>query len=558
VFRNRQTISKGHAIQAPLPTLLALLSLQLSAFIPLPSAFAQAPGYSREEIIAREREQVAGITENATTRSRNNNAGSDILSEGSRAIGSAHTRSRGGGGSGGGQRSAMITYDQHREITPPADATLRIGPLYSDIGIAQSIGYRYIKLKGSGVDFLTGNSRGEYLRDGSDYPLVSSLTLNNYLIITRHMDLSLNISASYSHYPMETQEDETQIDLTDEGVFATFSSELQLSRDSRLLVYDDILYRTDYVDTQGLTDRYGGEEYEYVENAVGGVWDWMPSPFDNVAISASRTDTIPLTTAFTNQESVVYSEAASYQRAITRFWSAGLLGSFRQSLYEVESRSDIHMYSLSAFTAARLTRKLLGSASLGYQLSSYESGESAGRSSGSVSGGIGLEHEISESKSQKITYQRRQTEGFSGGVDVSDTISYNYSWSGERFPGAFSTRYATLDPQEATRSGYSDWTTRLQLGHQLTRLLRLTFLTSYAQRKTDASASAAAAATAAGTQDATSDYDTWTVRLGGSMPLTKKTAFSTYVEHVDRMSDNENLAYTRDVIAATITWSHDF
>ena len=60
------------------------------------------------------------------------------------------------------------------------------------------------------------------------------------------------------------------------------------------------------------------------------------------------------------------------------------------------------------------------------------------------------------------------------------------------------------------------------------------------------------------TPDLTSDYQTWTIRLGTRMRLSKKTSFDAYAEHADRMSDNDDLAYTRDVIAANLTWTHKF
>jgi hypothetical protein len=530
------------------PSLL-LLSFQLSAFIPIPSAFAQAPGYSREEIIARDQEQPEGIVANESSDSAGR-AGNELMSLG--ATGFSSTRA--GVRDSSTSRSAMLTYDQHREIEPPSDATLRIGPLYSNIGISQSVGYRYIKMEGSGVDFLTGNRRGQFLRDGSDFPLETTLTLDNYLIVTRHMDLEMNIDASYMYYPLETQEDDLRVDLTDEGVFGTLSSELQLSRNTRLLLYEDILYRTDYVDTRGLSDSYGGEAYEYLENTVGADWDWKPSNFDNVSLSASRRDTIPLDNAFTNQEGVVYSEVASYQRQLTRFSTAGLLGNFSQSLYDLESRSDIYMSGVSAFAAARLTRKVTGNVSLGYQTSTYEGGSSDGNRSGLVTARLGLAHEISEKQTQTLTCQRSQIEAFSGGVNVNQRAKYEFSWTETLFPGSFSTLYSASKPEESTRNGYTDWTTMLTLRHQLTRLLELAFTTRYAIRKNEASS----LETVADTADLNSDYETLSVRLGTGCALTRKTRFETYIEHAERMSENENLAYTRDVFAITLTWAHDF
>lgn len=484
------------------------------------------------------------------TEERPTMSGSDMLMSGTRSIGSARSKVRGGEGG----QSAMLRFDQHREVEPPQYATLRIGPLYSDFGISQSVGYRYISMSGRGVDFLTGNSRGQFLKEGSDFPLVSGLSINNYLIVSRRMDLEANLGVSYEHFPLKTQEDDLRIDLTDEGVYGTFSSEYQPSRDVRILLYDDILYRTDYVDERGLNDRYGGQEYEHFENTVGADWDWSPSAVDNLSISVSRADTIPFDDEFETQERVNYAEAAGYQRQLNPFSTVGVLGAFSQSFYADDARPDVYMYGVSAFGGAQLTRRLVGNASLGYQFSSYDEEDGDDRSRGALSMGIGLGHEISEDKTHRLTYKRSQSEAFNGGVDVSDALAYGLLWEAGLFPGSLTTTFSSFEPQDSGRNGYSDWSTGLSLSHQLTRLLQVTLGTAYAVRINDD----ITGIVDPNTPDINSDYETWTIRLGAGMRLSKKTSFSAYAEHADRTSDNEDLAYTRDVIAATLAWTHKF
>jgi len=541
----RRTISRS------MPGVAALFSLAfvslISGVLPLPCSFAQAPGYSREEVTARAREVPEGIIRDEEPASL---VGDDMLMSGSRSIGSARSKVRGGDGG----QSAMLRYDQHREVEPPQYATLRIGPLYSDLSIAQSVGYRYIGLSGAGVDFLTGNTRGQFLKEGSDIPLVSTLNLNNYLMISRRMDLEANIGISYEHFPFKTQEDDLRIDITDEGVYGTFSSEYQISRDARLLLYDDILYRTDYVDERGLDDRYGGQEYEHFENTVGADWDWSPSTIDNVSISVSRSDTIPFDDEFENQEGVAYAEALGYQRQLSPFSVVGLLGSFSQKFYEDDTRPDLMLYGISSFAAAQLTRTVTGNASLGYQYSVYEGGNRDGSGRGSLSMGAGLKHQISEDVNHNVRYNRSQSEAFNGGIDLSDMLAYGLSWESGLFPGTLSTKFSSFDPQDAGRNGYSDWMIGLSLAHRRTRLLQVSLATSYGIRLNDDIGGLADP----NTPGISSDYETWTIRLGAGMRLSKKTNFSAYAEHADRTSDNDSLAYTRDVIAATVTWTHQF
>jgi hypothetical protein len=278
------------------------------------SVLAQAPGYSRESVAARKRakEDHGGIKlRDDSVESR---MGGQMLMTGTEAIGNMRRDTREGGTDG---QSAMLRFDQHREVSPPTDPTLRLGPWYADIGIGQSIGVQYIRMDGTGVGFITDNGRGRYLKDGFDIPLVSTLYLNNYIMLTRHMDFSFNVDVSYAYYPFDTQEDTLYVNMSDEGVFATFSTEIELSRDMRLLLYDDILYQTDYIDTRGMQDVYGGEQYEHFENTIGADWDWLLTRYDNISASASRRDVISFSDEFDDQEGVFYSEMLAYQRELT-------------------------------------------------------------------------------------------------------------------------------------------------------------------------------------------------------------------------------------------------
>ncbi len=512
--------------------------------------YSQVADYGMEEVEAAEAagEGVAG--------SGTVDMAPALIPGGSSSIGAARSGVRGGG------QSAMLRYDQHREITPPEYATLRIGPLYSNIGISQSIGTRYTRLSGAGVDYLEGNRRGDINDDGTEFPMVSGLTLNNYMIITRKMDLEANISINYFHYPMKTQEDEFQIDLTDEGIFATFSTQLLASKNSRILIYDDILYRTAYIDTRGLDDRYGGREYESLSNTAGLDWDWRPTPLDSFSGAASRRDTITFDDEFDRQNGHTYAEMLSYRRSLTPFMAVGLLGNASQSFYDVSDRPDVFLYGINAFTGLSLSRNLTGDASLGYQLSTTSSDGGAGgdQDSSSMTATLGLSHAISQTRNQRLSYQRALTEAFDGGVDIADTLGYQYRWSSGLFPGSLSSSWSRFDPQEAARNGYADWTTSLSLQHQLTRMLRLAFGATYAMRMNDAVVGDAGDTDTgdAGLADLSSDYETLTLSVSTGFRVTRKTQLSLYASHADRTSDNDDLVYTRDTIGATLTWAHQF
>lgn len=524
--------------------ILIVLGLALAAGT---RTYGQAADYGLEETEVREAAEAGG---DGASGSGTVDMAPALMPGGSSSIGSARSNIRGGG------QSAMLRYDQHREITPPEYATLRIGPLYSNVGISQSVGYRYTRLSGAGVDYLEGSRRGDIKDDGSEFPMASGLTLNNYMIITRKIDLEANVSVNYYHYPMKTQEDELQVNLSDEGIFATFSTQLLASRNAKILLYDDILYRTAYIDTRGLEDRYGGREYESLSNTAGLDWDWKPTPLDSVSAAASRRDTVPFDDEFERQKGYVYGEMLSYRRSLTPFMAVGLLGNASQSFYDVEDRSDVFLYGISAFTGLRLSRNLTGDASLGYQFSTTSlDGVGDEQDNSSMTASLGLSHEISEERSQRVGYQRSLSEAFDGGVDLADTLSYQYSWSSGIFPGSLSSSWSRFDPQEETRNGYSDWTTGLNVQHQLTRVLMLSLGATYAMRMNE---DAVGDAADSGEADLTSDYETLTLNASTGFRVTRNTMCSVYASRADRTSDNEDLSYTRDTVGVTLTWGHQF
>jgi len=406
----------------------------------------------------------------------------------------------------------MLRYYQHRELAPPKNSTLHLGPWYADIVWSESVGVQYITMTGSGVDFITQNGRGRYLEDGFDIPIISTLSLNNYILLTRHMDFSYNISLSYAYYPFGTQEDTWYMNLSDEGAFATFSTEIQLAKDMRLMLYDDILYRTDFIDTRGMQDVYGGQEYKHFENTIGADYDWMPTALDNISASVSRHDVISFSDEFDEQEGYTYSEMLAYTRQVTPFMSAGVVGAMSQSYYKEDIKPDINMYRARAFSVMQLTRKVVANASLGYAFSTTDSDEYSIDSAGDLEGSFGLGHQISEHRYQELIYRRMQRAAFEGGVDITDELRYKYSWDNALFPGEFTSDYIVYNPVGDVRNGYSDWYNKLDLYYQLTRTWRLNFYTSYDMRMNDPFDNVNAADPA--TPDLDSDYNTWVIHLG--------------------------------------------
>ncbi len=510
-----------------------------------PFAVAQIAEYGYEEVEAREQEE--DVAQEGLSRRRADSAPA-MMPGVSASIGSERT-----GGRRDASAATLLRYDQHRVIQPPDYATVRIGPFYSNLAVAQSAGFRHTWFSGAGTDFLEGNRRGDIKKGGTEFPLLSTLTLNNYLMITRRLDLEANISISYQHYPMNTQEDDLRISLTDEGIFATFSAQIMASRYSRMLVYDDILYQTDFIDTRGLTDRYGGRKYESLANTLGLDWDWQPNPVDSFSTSVSRQDTIPFNDEFESQRGFRYAEMVSYRRSLNPFTAAGVLGSASQSFYRDRNRPDVHIYRINGFLGVRLTPLLTSDTSLGYSASTRTGGNLEKEdTSGALTALIGLNHEISETRRQRLAWQRSLSEAFAGGVDVSDAISYSLNWSDGFVPGSLSSRYFIADPQDDNRNGYRDWTTTLGVRYPLTRLIMLSLNGSYAMRMNDA------ADVIGDSPDLSSDYQTLTLSANTAFQFTRKTTLTGYFSHSERWSPNPDMEYTRDMIGMTLSWNHKF
>ncbi|MFU8779521.1 MAG: hypothetical protein ACNA71_00680 [Kiritimatiellia bacterium] len=504
--------------------------------------------------VLEEREVVRAVEEQTFTASQPDFSfrGPATMRDESR-IGSARGATRGGRGG-----STMLRYDQHRALTPPADATLRIGPWYTDIGIALRAGYRYTRFRGRSVDFLDGIRRGEIEEGGSEFPVSATLTMNNYMLLTRRLDLSLNLRMSYFHYPLGTQEDQFVIDLTDEGLFATFSTQFHPTRDSRILVYDDILYLTDFVDRRGISDRLGGREYKLLQNVVGTDWDWRAGPRDAFSASASRTDTLPQSREFRDQRRVQYAEMASYRRQFTSFAAGGALLQGSQSLAQTEARPDSFVHGYSLFTGLNLTQTLDFNASLGQQFAVVRGGDLAEeRSSQTVTAAVSLNHDLGQGRSQQLHARRSVVESFEGGIDVTDTLGYRYGWSGLWLPGSFTSDYTIVDPLDPRQNGYRNWDNRLQVRTQLTQIVPLHLSAGYAMRFNEVPAGPTVGMTI-DDAETRSDYQTLSLVARTGFRITARINFTAYAQHVQRMADDARLAYTRETFGAQLTWSHKF
>jgi len=450
-----------------------------------------------------------------------------------------------------------LRFGNHRVVAPPDYATLRIGPFYSAVDFSQSAGYRYTHSSGSGTDFLYSNRRGVTLEDGSELPLITRIDLRNYLIITRNVDLDMSIGVSYEHYPLETQEDETTVHMVDEGVYGSLSMGIMLNPFLKGTAYDKVVYRTDYIDTRGIEDPYGGRQYEYFQNELGVDMDWLPAMNQNLGFSASRFDMIPNEDEYADQESVAYREGLVYEYSLYSGLVVGLRADHTQTDYAADTRKDTRKEDYSAFvrfgeekdiplTGASVL-SLRAGYSEGYALDPDVTNET---DQATVFGEASLKTQLRRDLAHQFSYGRYLRGGFSTAFEQVDTYGYAIDWKGARASARLYSTVNEVTPSSSAVNQYRNWSSGIGASFPLTYYIDLHFSTVYSVRDNQD--------TATGDEEWQNDYDTWSSRLGTSFAITRKVDFTTYVQHVERLSDSEDLEYERDTFSAMFTFKHRF
>jgi len=474
-----------------------------------------------------------------------------------------------------------LRFSNRREVAIPDYAVLRVGPFYSSATISQSLGYRWTRSSGTGTDFLVANRRGAILKDGSEFPMISTLSLRNYLLITRNMDLDASIRISYEYYPLDTQEDQFNVDLAEEGIYGTLSMEYRLTPFIKGTLFDDFTYRTDYVDTRGILDTYGGQQYEYINNRFGTRLDRLMASDKNLGLNLSRTDRIPRSDGFENQESTAYNEALIYEYELFPRFILGTRVGATQTDYRVEERPDTRVYDYSVFgrynygetgeegVRLRLTDLSTLSFGLGYSAGVGAERAITGSGTGTVAtqqvtaaetdvatatGFISLRTQLRSDLSHSLGYSRIVSGGFKSAFETIDKYEYRLTWQGYATKATAFSTLSVVEPSDLNVREYDNWTSGLTIDYPLTRSVTLNFLSQYAIRANTGTVVNEANLPV----EERFDYTTWTTRLGTTFNLTKTITFNTYAARVRRTSDSDDLEYTRDIVAAILRYTHQF
>lgn len=495
------------------------------------------------------------------------------------------------GRSGGAQ---TLRYDSHRKPEVPDYATVRVGPFYSDWTFNQYVGYRYVRTSGTGAQQLFDEEYGGIQEDGSDFPLESTLNLRNYVILGPHADLELSMRLSYKYFPMDTQEDDFSIELAEEGagvtlgdfsfrylregwtagydqggasayasdkgrgLAASFDSEIEFTPYVKGTLYDSPAYRIEYVDARGATDFQGGQRYEVFQNIVGFDVDWLVAKEKNMALSLSRTDTIPQDEEeFGSQRSAIHQAGLAYEQQIDPNILAGARSGVTHSDYLEAERGNQFQHEHEGFTVLRITDLTMVNASLGYaQATLLDAGPNEDEGTvGAMTGQLGLRTQLAKRLWHSLGLGRSMGAGYSSGVDVSDDLSYMIYWAGEALSAELTTSRRTVSTELTTASGYSDWTTQAKVSRPLTKLLTVYLSSAYSLRDNDP---VEPGEPGADDETIANDYDTWTSLLGAVYAISERTSFSTYVQRASRYSDAPDLEFDRDTLGAGVALTYQF
>lgn len=454
----------------------------------------------------------------------------------------------------------MVRLQAPREVKPPEDYTFRLGNFYSSVTWTESVGYRYTTSSGAGTDYLINNHRGTIRKDGSDFPVLSSLTFRNYLLLGPYADLDASFTASYYYYPLNTQDDEFRFDMVDEGLYGTVSSEFRLSPYLNATVYDNLIYRTDYVDTRGFADRYGGEAYEYLNNTLGGRLSWLMTQDDTLALSLLRADWWAMDSAYERQERTVYSEGLTYTHALSEGVNVGAEAVLSQYLYKVNARPDTAKEDYRLFfridpeAGPDWMENTSLSAYVGYSRG-YDTSGGGGTNTvdeSTMTGGVALETQLRKDLSHRLSYDRSLRDGYNSPFELTDILAYALTWRGQLSSIRFRSAYDRVTPSLDAEPDYSTWANGVTWARELSKRLTLTLDSTYTLRRNGDVAAANQP------DENTNDYDTWVSRISTGFEVTKRITFTTAYEYARRFSDADTLAYTRSTVEAYLTYRRQF
>ncbi|NQU40273.1 MAG: hypothetical protein HQ523_10010 [Lentisphaerae bacterium] len=452
-------------------------------------------------------------------------------------------------------RAQNLRYDNHREVSVPEYATIRVGPFHSSWVVSATTGYRWINTSGVGTDFLFSGSRGRVKKDGSDFPIILGLDTRNYLIIGPHTDLDLSVSFRYEYYPLDTQESEFRVYLPTEGVTANLSMEMSPTPYLRLRVWDGFGWQADYIDARGLEDRYGGQRFENISNSIGVDGDLLLAERQNLGFGVSRSDRWALDREWEHQNRVIHAGHLLYEYQVAEYATLGLRAGLSHIDYPQTNRPSTLINEYMVQLGTRLTERTTATLFAGYAIGTISGSGSAlaGVESDLSTAiyGAGLQTELTPRLTHGISYAHGLRGGYTSALEEFDSLRYTIGWNGDFSRWSAYTGFLIRDPSSTNVPGYSDWTSGVLGEVPLLPYLSLVGSVHYSERSNDAADGVAV------DLESRSDYNTWAFKAGPEVRLTDEFNLSAYAEHIERDGEDDALDYTRDIVAVLLTYRHE-
>lgn len=512
-----------------------------------------------------------------------------------------------------------LRFEAFKDMSLPDNANLRLGPFYSDWAVMFSAGYRYVTSSGPGAQYLYGDNKGRYRKDGDEFPMVAELGMKNYMLISRYMDLDISCRLRYNYFPNGTEEnwfsfeisgpalsarmgsfsflmtDKTWVGQYDAGsgrlmvsdqtwigsyngqyvsayageagrgaaggYSATLSSQFELTQFVRGRIYDAPSYRVDYVDARGINDNVSGDSYHVFQNTLGLDMDWLMAKDKNLGYSASRTDTIPMQdTADSNRfdvaKSVIYRQTLFYQQKVNPLCSVGARADWWWRYYLSDGRGDQFQQDYSVYGIADVTENSSLSASIGHSSATLK--DPGAYETGGTSESIIGSILLNTKLTERLSHSLGYSRSQTANFDAGlDVIDdYHYSLSWVRD----SWNIALL-------SSYRIYTPRLSTISDYRDWVTQVTSSRAITRTMGISTTVAYAERKNGNVQANdpygdtpmvqNDYSTFVVNAGLNWVLsTSLTAFF-YAEHLNRYSDDPSLEFSRDTVGVNLVYRHD-
>jgi hypothetical protein len=243
-----------------------------------------------------------------------------------------------------------------------------------------------------------------------------------------------------------------------------------------------------------------------------------------------------------------------YQRRLADFISAGISVSGNQTDFADDERADPSFLQGAIFANVTFTENTIGYLSVGYgdDITDYGPTNEVENGGGMMTGSLSLETRLAMNMMQTIKYNRGQRAGFAVDSERYDQGSYALDWSVGQYSFNLSASYGTVTPVVEGVPEYSDAAFGFNSSIPLTSFAALKISTKYAMMMNGEAEE--------GIEEAEwlYDYDTWTSSIGTGFRLTDKVDFELSVSRVERLSEAEELEYTRDYVSGFFRYTHPF